>query len=119
MVTTIAATLLPHLLKHIFTQERPDRVSVEAHLHGAPLSGSPLQSFPSGYAIHVGALGSAAADLSPTERNLVWAAGGGLVLTRVLLLAHWASDVAAGLAVGVLLERIIRLFTGYDRAGDA
>jgi undecaprenyl-diphosphatase len=119
LVTTIVATVLPHLLKHIFTQERPDRVSVEAHLHGAPFSGSPLQSFPSGHAIHVGALGSAAADLPSIERNLVWAAGGGLLLTRVILLAHWASDVATGLIAGVVLERIIRIFTGYGRGGDA
>ena len=46
LITTIAATILPHLMKHIFTQERPDRRSVEAHLHGAPFSGSPLQAFP-------------------------------------------------------------------------
>ena len=36
LITTIAATILPHLMKHIFTQERPDLRSVEAHLHGAP-----------------------------------------------------------------------------------
>ena len=46
LITTIAASILPHLMKHIFTQERPDRRSVEAHLHGAPFSGSPLQAFP-------------------------------------------------------------------------
>jgi hypothetical protein len=115
LITTLAATVLPHLLKHVFAQERPDRLSVEAHLHGAPFSGNPLQSFPSGHAIHVGALGSAATDLAPAQRNLVWALGGGLVTTRVVLLAHWASDVVAGLAVGVLLERFIRLFTGYGR----
>jgi hypothetical protein len=37
----------------------------------------------------------------------------GVVLTRVVLLAHCASDVAAGLFVGDVLERVIRLFTGY------
>ena len=119
LITTIAASILPHLMKHIFTQERPDRRSVEAHLHGAPFSGSPLQAFPSGHAVHVGALASAAAELPARQRILVWTAGAGLVLTRVFLLAHWASDVAVGLALGTALERVIRLFTGYGRPGGA
>jgi hypothetical protein len=38
-----------------------------------------------------------------------------LVLTRVLLLAHWVSDVVAGLAVGAALERIVRRLTVYGR----
>jgi hypothetical protein len=35
------------------------------------------------------------------------------VLTRIALLAHWASDVAAGLAVGAVTERLLRHLTGY------
>jgi membrane-associated phospholipid phosphatase len=119
LITAIATTILPHLMKHIFAQERPDRRSVEAHLHGAPFSGRPLQSFPSGHAVHVGALASAASQLPTTQRALAWTAGTVLVLTRVFLLAHWASDVAAGLALGAALERIIRLFTGFGYRRDA
>jgi undecaprenyl-diphosphatase len=37
----------------------------------------------------------------------------GLSLTRVLVLAHWASDVIAGFALGAILERLLRLWTGY------
>ena len=77
LITTIAATILPHLMKHVFTQERPDRRSVRAHLHGTPFSGSPLQAFPSGHAVHVGALASAAAELPSPQRMLAWMAGGG------------------------------------------
>jgi membrane-associated phospholipid phosphatase len=113
LVTPIAARVLAHLLRHVFTQARPNRVSVEAHLRGAPFSGRPLQSFPLGHAIHVGALGSAASGMPALQRNLVWTASAGVVLTRVVLLAHCASDVAAGLFVGDVLERVIRLFTGY------
>src|SRR6185369_510445 len=40
------------------------------------------------------------------QRNTIWAVGGGLVLTRIVLLAHWTSDVVAGLAVGAALERL-------------
>jgi undecaprenyl-diphosphatase len=117
LITVIAATILPHLMKHIFTQERPDRRTVEAHLHGAPFSGRPLQSFPSGHALHIGALASAASKLPAPQRALAWSAGSILALTRIFLLAHWASDVAAGLALGVALERVIRHFTGYSRRG--
>jgi hypothetical protein len=53
------------------------------------------------------------ASFLPT--SAIWAAGAGLVLTRVVMLAHWASDVAAGLASGALTERLLRFVTGYDR----
>src|ERR1700748_2597521 len=92
LVTTIAASVLPHLLKRIFNQVRPDRRTVRGHLHGIPLSGKALDAFPSGHAIHVGALASAAAVLPPAKRNLAWSLGAVLVSTRILLLAHWASD---------------------------
>ena len=72
-----------------------------------------LNAFPSGHAIHVGALASAATVLAPAKRNLVWSVGAGLVATRIILLAHWASDVAAGLAIGALMERLLRFWTGY------
>ncbi|MEK9285618.1 phosphatase PAP2 family protein [Bradyrhizobium sp. ISRA442] len=113
LLVTISATIIPHLLKTIFDQERPDRVMVRGHLHGVPVSGKRLDAFPSGHAVHVGALASAATVLPPAKRNLVWAGGVGLVLTRVVLLAHWMSDVVTGLAIGALTERLLRFWTGY------
>jgi membrane-associated phospholipid phosphatase len=102
-------------LKAVFNQQRPDRLTVRGHLHGVPISGKRLDAFPSGHAMHVGALASAATALPPTRRNLVWSMGAALVLTRIVLLAHWASDVAAGLALGTLTERLLRFWTGYGR----
>ncbi len=116
LLTTLAVSLMPKLLKTVFDQRRPDRLTVVGHLHGVPLSGKPLDAFPSGHAMHVGALASAATVLPPAKRNLVWAFGAGLALTRIVLLAHWASDVVAGLALGALTERVLRLFTGYGAA---
>lgn len=116
LLTTVAVTLLPHLLKMIFDQERPDRLTVRGHLHGVPVSGKALDAFPSGHAIHVGALASAATVLPPAKRNLVWSVGAGLVLTRIVLLAHWTSDVIAGLAIGATVERLLRPWTGFGRA---
>ena len=115
LVTTIVASILPHALKKVFDQERPDRLTVRGHLHGIPLSGKRLDAFPSGHAVHVGALASAASALPPAQRNAIWAVGGGLVLTRIVLLAHWTSDVVVGLAVGAALERLLRCVTGFER----
>jgi membrane-associated phospholipid phosphatase len=115
LLTTLVASALPHALKRIFDQQRPDRVTALGHLRGIPFSGKRLDAFPSGHAVHIGALASAATVLSPARRNTVWAIGGGLVLTRIVLLAHWTSDVVAGLAVGALTERLLRLLTGYGR----
>jgi membrane-associated phospholipid phosphatase len=116
LVTTLAASVLPHLLKKVFNQRRPDRLTIEGHLHGAPISGKPRDAFPSGHAIHVGALASAASRLPTAQRNTAWAVGAGFAATRVILLAHWASDVIAGLAIGVGLERLLRLLTGFGQA---
>src|ERR1700712_5708264 len=115
LLTTLAASALPHALKIVFDQQRPDRLTVLGHLHGIPLSGKRLDAFPSGHAVHIGALASAATVLPAGQRNAVWAVGGGLVLTRIVLLAHWASDVVIGLAVGAALERLLRFATGFGR----
>jgi undecaprenyl-diphosphatase len=113
LLTTAVVTIIPHILKSLFDQQRPDRLTVLGHLHGVPLSGRRLDAFPSGHAIHVGALASAASVLPPAKRDLVWSFSAGVALTRVVLLAHWASDVVAGLAIGALTERLLRFWTGY------
>jgi membrane-associated phospholipid phosphatase len=105
LLTAVTTAIIPHILKKAFNQRRPDRVMIKAHLHGVPFSGKARDAFPSGHAIHMGALASAASRLPTPQRNTIWAISGGLVLTRVILLAHWASDVIAGLAIGAALER--------------
>jgi undecaprenyl-diphosphatase len=47
------------------------------------------------------------------SRRAVRSLAVGLSLTRIVILAHWASDVAVGFALGVVLERLLRLWTGY------
>jgi undecaprenyl-diphosphatase len=115
LLTTLVTSALPHLLKTIFNQERPDRLTVRGHWRGIPFSGNRLDAFPSGHAVHIGALASAASILPAKQRNAVWGIGLGLVLTRIVLLAHWTSDVVVGLGVGAITERFLRLFTGFGR----
>jgi membrane-associated phospholipid phosphatase len=111
----VAATtsLLPHLMKSVFDQTRPDRRTALGHVHGVSFSGKRDDAFPSGHALHMGALASAAGPLPAGPRRAIRALAIGLSLTRIVVLAHWASDVVAGFALGAVLERVLRLWTGY------
>lgn len=51
LLTAVAASLLPHLLKSVSDQKRPDRLTIGGHLHGVPFSGKPDDAFPSGHAM--------------------------------------------------------------------
>jgi membrane-associated phospholipid phosphatase len=110
-ICTVAAAILPHVMKGLVDQERPDRRMIRAHARGVPFSGKKYDAFPSGHAVHIGALASAATLLPPPWRNGIWIAGAMLASTRIVLLAHWLTDVVAGLAIGGALERLLRPFT--------
>jgi PAP2 superfamily len=58
-LSVIATAILPHLLKRLVDQERPDRSMVHGRRHGIPRSGNAYDAFPSGHAMHVGAVASA------------------------------------------------------------
>jgi len=111
LVCSLSSAVVPHILKAFIDQQRPDRRTVSGHWRGVPLSGKSEDAFPSGHALHVGALASAATLLPPKIRNWAWAVGALLVGTRVVLLAHWFTDVLAGLGLGVILERLMRRMT--------
>ncbi len=113
LLVTVAAALLPHGMKLLFDQTRPDRKTVLGHVHGISFSGKREDAFPSGHALHMGALFSAAGTLPAGPRRATRIFAVGLSLTRVVVLAHWASDVVAGFALGAVLERVLRLWTGY------
>lgn len=53
-----------------------------------PAFRKPAGSFPSGHAVHVGALALAASVFRKDQRNMVWSVGANLVLTRIVPLAH-------------------------------
>jgi membrane-associated phospholipid phosphatase len=109
-VTAIAA-VLPHLMKALVDQERPDRRRFAYNGHGIPSSGRKYDAFPSGHAVHIGALASTATLLPQRWRNLAWLVGGALAATRIVVLAHWLSDVVAGLAIGTAIDRGLRHVT--------
>jgi membrane-associated phospholipid phosphatase len=107
------AGLVPHVFKHLINRKRPDRAVVHGHRRGIPRSGDAWDSFPSGHAVHIGALAGPLFRVAPSGARLFLSAGlAGLAGTRVLLLAHYASDVLAGLLIGVgigtTVTRLIR-----------
>jgi hypothetical protein len=116
LLVSVVASLLPHGMKVLFNQIRPDRRTVIGHVHGISFSGKREDAFPSGHALHMGALASAAGALPAGPRRAIQVLAVGLSLTRVVVLAHWASDVVAGFALGAVLERTLRLLTGYPAA---
>ncbi len=114
LATSVVTGILPHALKHVFNQRRPDRLTAIGHLHGVPISGRPNDAFPSGHAVHMGALAGAASAFPTPYRELTWSAAIGLSMTRIVVLAHWSSDVVAGFVGGLLVERLVRRWTGYS-----
>ena len=56
----------------------------------------------------MGALPSGAGTLPAGPRRAIQTVAVGLSLTRIVVLAHWASDVVAGFALGAILERLLR-----------
>jgi membrane-associated phospholipid phosphatase len=104
----VLAGILPHLFKHLVDRKRPDRTVVHGRRRGIPRSGDAWDSFPSGHALHLGAIaGTAARLLPPPNRHLVWPLVSVLAGTRIMLLAHYLSDVLAGLAFGAMLDKVV------------
>jgi undecaprenyl-diphosphatase len=108
LLCTALSAALPHILKLIFVRERPDRRVAILPRHGIPLSGEPQHSFPSGHALHLGALAAALSRSVSTPKSLgLWAMAGLLATSRLLLLAHYLSDVVVGLCAGFAAEKAV------------
>jgi hypothetical protein len=74
---------VPHLIKRFVDRGRPDLERFS--WHGIPRSGNRNDSFPSGHALHLGALASALTRRGPSRlRPFVWPAAIGLASTRLL-----------------------------------
>jgi membrane-associated phospholipid phosphatase len=112
LIGVAIAGMVPHVLKHFVDRKRPDRELVRWPRHGIPRSGDAWDSFPSGHALHLGAIAGPLSRLAaPALKPLVWTAILGLASTRVMLLAHYASDVAAGLIIGAGIGKAVRKLT--------
>jgi membrane-associated phospholipid phosphatase len=108
MICSVAiAAAAPHVLKLAFVRERPDRIRAGRRRKGIPKSGKGWDSFPSGHAVHVGALAVAASRMAPNRLALIWSSALGLAGTRVILLAHYLTDVVAGFLAGIAIDQTV------------
>jgi undecaprenyl-diphosphatase len=65
-------------------------------------------SFPSGHAVDACAIAAAVGALWPRMRLLMWTYAGMIALSRVVLTAHFPSDVVAGAVVGAVGALLVR-----------
>ena len=73
--SVLTTCVLPHLLKRVVAQQRPDRRVVPGWRHGIPRSGKAYDAFPSGHAMHVGAIVSAIPGCIQNGRQWLGARG--------------------------------------------
>jgi undecaprenyl-diphosphatase len=104
---------LPHLLKLFVSRQRPDRKLMHGlPRHGIPHSGDPNASFPSGHAMHLGAIAAGLTrTTSPRAAAIGWVSALALASTRLFLLAHYLTDVLSGLVIGAAIENMIAWLT--------
>lgn len=99
-------TALHHAIKRVVAQQRPDRaLRVKGKVKP---TGRPGDAFPSGHAMHAGALASFVSSNATRLRAWPWGIFGSLAFARVPALAHWPSGVLGGFAIGVLVDKAWR-----------
>ncbi len=111
--TTAAAAALTYVAKCLVDKERPDHRVVGWRRHGVPRSVRPYNSFPSGHVVHLAAIGAGLARSVPHAwKKHLWLTMGGLGMTRLVLLAHWPTDLASSFAIGIGLEAALHRLLG-------
>jgi undecaprenyl-diphosphatase len=99
-VSVALSGLIANLLKRSLGRARPEHFTDGGIVHFAPFSGSSFESFPSGHATTFGALAVCLCLLAPRFRFGFLIAGCWLAMTRVIIGAHYPSDVIAGFCFG-------------------
>jgi len=102
LVTIGSASALVHLLKFVIGRARPELFLEYGAYSLTPFAHNGLfESFPSGHSTAVGSFFGAFAMLAPRLRILFALGALTIGITRVVVGAHYPSDVAAGLLLGL------------------
>jgi membrane-associated phospholipid phosphatase len=120
LCSLLIAGVVPHLGKYLVRRERPNRVLVRRFDTRIPRLGDAWDSFPSGHAVHLSAIAGSARRLAPRRwwPTLIGALGA-LAASRVVLLAHYPSDVVAGWGIGALINKAVgAAFKTAERAAS-
>ncbi|CAN7547495.1 lipid A 1-phosphatase LpxE [Neorhizobium sp. LjRoot104] len=113
-VAVAGSGLLVNLVKRIIGRARPVLYE-QWGFHGFnPFSGSRFESFPSGHATTVGAFLMALALLAPRYRLFFLIMSLWIGFSRVIVAAHYPSDVIAGLSFGAWFSIVMAIvFSRY------
>jgi membrane-associated phospholipid phosphatase len=110
LLTSIAFSgLVANLLKRLIGRARPEHFQDYGIFSFSSFSGHSFESFPSGHATTIGAFFAAFALLFPRCRLPLLACALWLGMTRVMVGAHYSSDVIAGLALGGWFSMMIAI----------
>ncbi len=90
-----------NLLKRLIGRPRPYQSLEDGSFGLSPLSGARFEGFPSGHATTLGALAACLAILFPRYRLPILCLAALLAVTRVIVGAHYPSDIVAGFGYGV------------------
>jgi len=108
LCSVLIAGAIPDLFKYLVRRERPNRALLRRHDRRVPRLGNAWDSFPSGHAMHLSAITASAQRLVPKQwRAPMWGGLAALAATRVVLLAHYPSDVVAGWSIGALINKAV------------
>ncbi|MCD2179798.1 phosphatase PAP2 family protein [Rhizobium sp. C1] len=102
--------IITNIVKRIIGRARPPLFDAEGAFHFKAFSGHLYESFPSGHSTTDGAMAMALAVLFPSIRIPILILGGFLALTRIMVGAHYLSDVIAGYSFGLWYAYMSALF---------
>ncbi|MDB5697624.1 MAG: phosphatase family protein [Alphaproteobacteria bacterium] len=120
VVAHVIATAAKNFIKHRIDRTRPHllvdegRYKMEAGRHEAKEE----TSFPSGHTAGAVAVARAFARDYPEHRGAAYAAAGVIALAQIPRCTHYPSDVAAGTAVGLAAEGLVKLVAGATERKD-
>jgi len=116
LCSIVLSGLVANLLKRIIGRARPMHFDDLGSFAFSPFSRhADFASFPSGHATTIGAFFAALAFLFPRYRFVFAASALWLAATRVMVGAHYPSDVVAGLALGGWFSFMVAVL--YSRYG--
>lgn len=90
-----------NLLKRIIGRPRPHQSLEDGAFGLSPISGARFEGFPSGHATTLGAFAACLAILFPKYRLPILFVAALLAITRVIVGAHYPSDIVAGFGYGI------------------
>jgi membrane-associated phospholipid phosphatase len=102
--------LISNIVKRVIGRARPPLLDAEGAFHFKPFSGALYESFPSGHATTDGAIAMALAILFPRYRVPILVIGVYFATTRLMVGAHYLSDITAGYSFGMWYAYMSALF---------